>query len=169
MLVFAAVMRHDRSETGVPDGRANDMKMPSDDIKAEWFYDCEEDKTKLNWFLYEVALEYHLFIRKADGLKAYRKSQGDRNVARFCTYYAKRMEKNVLDRLYGRTDATVIDEDIIADFYPDMDDLQTRRLLNVACQAWDSLLSVCETCPTRCLSEKERKSEYFDRYKDGFL
>ena len=142
------------------------MKAPEGKIDPEWFYGNEEGKTKLNWFLYEVALEYQMFIKDTPSLKAYRKAHGDRNIALFCAHYAKQMKQSVLERLEGRTDATTIYEEYVTDFYPGMAPAQVRLLMDVAEKAWDSHLAVCETCPSRCLSEKGRRSEFFDRYKD---
>jgi hypothetical protein len=146
------------------------MKMTGKDIKAEWFYENEEGKTKLNWFLYEVALEYHSFIKDAPGLKAFKRSYGAGNIALFCTHYAKQMKKSVLDQLKGKTDAVILDEEYISDFYPRMPRTQVLMLMRVAEQAWESHLSVCGVCPARCLSEKEQRCEMFDNYaKDGLL
>ena len=148
----------------------NNMKMPGADIKPEWFYENEEGKTKLNWFLYEVALEYQSFIKSSAELKAYKKAYGDRNIALFCTHYAKQMKQSVLDRLEGKTDATIIDEEYITDFYPMMAQKDVNLLMDAACEAWDQHLSVCEACPTRCLSEKDHMIDLFDRYKrEGLL
>ena len=135
-------------------------------IKQEWFLDGNPPKAKLNWFLYEVALEYKAFIMRSKDLWRYRKAHSETEIAQFCAYYAKRMKKSVLDRLAGLTDATEIDEEYISDYYPKNNAKQNGLLLETACAAWDSLLSVCETCPTRCLSEKDRICELFDLYED---
>jgi len=37
-------------------------------IKLEWFYYLEGEKTKLNWFLLEIALEYYDRIRDSQEL-----------------------------------------------------------------------------------------------------
>ena len=148
-----------KTRMGISDGK----------IKAEWFYENEEGKTKLNWFLYEVALEYQMYIKDTPELKAYRKSHGDRNIALFCTHYAKQMKQSVLDRLYGKTEATISYEEYITDFYPEMEQRQVNLLMDVAEKAWDNHLSVCEVCPTRCISEKDDKCFMFDSYKERGL
>jgi hypothetical protein len=142
--------------------------MPANDslIKKEWFYHNDSEKTKLNWFLYEVALEYQVFIKRSQSLEGYRKKHSEKNIARFCTYYAKRMKKSVLEQLAGLTDATILDEEYIADFYPKNTSRQNALLMQVAFDAWDSLLAVCENCPSRCLSEKDRLSDFFDFYEE---
>jgi uncharacterized Fe-S radical SAM superfamily protein PflX len=133
-------------------------------VKMEWFHEGPSPKAKLNWFLYEVALEYHNHIMSSKALWRYRKTQNEAEIAKFCAYFAKRMKKSVLERLAGLTDATEIDEEYISDYYPDNSGKMNGLLLETACRAWDKLLSVCANCPTRCLSEKERYCTLFDTY-----
>ena len=78
----------------------------------------ENPKIKLNFFLYEVALEYYTHIKQEKSLEWYRRKHKDREIAEFCRYYAKQMKKSILERLAGKTDATVIDEEYITSFYP---------------------------------------------------
>jgi len=141
------------------------MKVPEGKIAAEWFYENEEGKTKLNWFLYEVALEYQMYIKDAAELKAFRKEQGDRSIASFCTHFAKRMKQSVLERLEGMTEATIIYDEYITDFYPQLRQDQVDMLMDAAGKAWDSHMTACEACPTRCISEKDEKCFMFDSYK----
>ena len=138
--------------------------LESEAIKAEWFLEGENPKIKLNWFLYEVALEYYSFIQRSKALSQYRVAHSETEIARFCTYYAKRMRKSVLARLAGLTDATVIEEECISDYYPENSARTNRSLLKAACEAWDSHLAVCEICPTRCISERDRYCGFFDSY-----
>ena len=134
----------------------------SEFIKKEWFFEGKNAKTKMNWFLYEVVLEYQSFIMRSKALWRYRKAHSETEIAQFCAYYAKRMKKSVLEQLAGMTEATEIEEEYVSDYYPKNSTRLNGLLLETACAAWDSLLSVCETCPTRCLSEKERICELFD-------
>jgi len=146
------------------------MKNPWSDIKAEWFYVNEAGKIKLNWFLYEVALEYQMFIKETPELKPYIKSHGDRNVALFCAHFAKQLKESALERLAGKTDATILYDEYVTDFYPEMPQEQVDLLMETAGKAWDSQLSVCENCPTRCVSEMAEWCEMFDSYeREGLL
>jgi uncharacterized Fe-S radical SAM superfamily protein PflX len=139
-------------------------------VKAEWFYSNEDEKIKLNWFCYEVALEYYDAICAYPALETYRKRHSPKMIAKFCAYFAKRMKKSIFERLAGETDATIIDEEYIADFYPKNTQKQNVLLMDAAGIAWDSLLSVCEICPSRCLSERFNRSDHFDSYdEDGLL
>jgi len=142
------------------------MKVSDGKIKAEWFYETEEGKTKLNWFLYETALEYQMYINNTPALEAFRVSHGDRNIALFCTHFSKQMKGSVLERLEGDTDALIFYYEYITDFYPGLEQTQADLLMDVAEMAWDSHLSVCEACPTRCVSDKDGKCYMFDSYAE---
>ncbi len=136
-------------------------------IKAEWFYDSKEEQTKINWFCFEYALEFYTFIMKSQALKDYRKKNSPEQIAAFCTYFARRMKKSVYDRLARFTSAVILDEEYIADYYPQNSQRENLIFMDVAGKAWDYLLSVCETCPVRCISEREERSEFFARYERG--
>ena len=141
------------------------MELFNPPIKAEWFYTDESEQTKINWFCFEYALEFYTFIMKSEALRKYRARNSSGEIAAFCTYFAKRMKKSVYDKLGGITPVVIIDEEYIADYYPKNTQRQNKVFIDVAGEAWDNLLSVCETCPTRCISEREKRSEFFDRYK----
>ncbi len=136
-------------------------------IKAEWFYDNEQEQTKINWFCFEYALEFYTFIMASESLGEYRKKNSPEQIAAFCTYFAKRMKKSLYDKLARLTSAVIIDEEYIADYYPQNPQRENLIFIDVAGKAWDHLLSVCETCPVRCISEREQRSQFFDRYEKG--
>jgi hypothetical protein len=135
-------------------------------IKTEWFFEGKNTKTKLNWFLYEMALEYHTFIMRNQSLEQYRKNYKEQEVAQFCADFAKQLKKSILEKLSGMVDAVVIDEEYIASHFPKNSAKQNQILVETAFAAWDSLLSICVTCPIRCISEKEQYCELFDTHKD---
>jgi len=136
-------------------------------IKAEWFYTDESEKTKINWFCFEYALEFYTFIMKSKALKKYRRINSSEKIAAFCTHFAKQMKKSVYDRLAKLTPAVIIDEEYIASYYPKNTRRQNKVFIAVAGEAWDNMLSACEVCPVRCIGEGKKRSEFFDRYEKG--
>jgi uncharacterized Fe-S radical SAM superfamily protein PflX len=136
-------------------------------IKAEWFYKDEKEKTKINWFCFEYALEFYTFIMKSEALQKYRKRNSREEIAAFCTHFAKQMKKSVYDKLARITPVVIIDEEYIASYYPKNTQRQNKVFIEVAGEAWDNLLSACEVCPVRCISEREKRSDFFDRYEKG--
>jgi hypothetical protein len=80
------------------------------------------------------------------------------------------MKESIFERLSGKTEETTFYEDYVEYYYPKMRAPGRLSLLKAAMEAWDALLSICETCPTRCISEMHEKCVLFDRLdEDGFL
>ena len=115
-----------------------------------------------------MALELYTFVMKSKALQKYRTKSSSEEIAAFCTHFAKQMKKSVYDKLTGVTPVVIIDEEYIAGYYPKNTQRQNKVFLDVAGKAWDNLLSACELCPVRCISEREKRSEFFDRYEKGW-
>ena len=135
-------------------------------IKMEWFFDLEGNKTKFNWLLHETALEYYSRIQDSEALTDYREQYNSQQIAQFCTYYARRMKKSLLNCLKGRTKSVIHYRDYIDDFYPHHDDRLNSTLEDVAFEAWSHMLSECENCPSQCLVYYQSRSFEFDVYED---
>lgn len=131
-------------------------------IKSEWFAQSSGEKTKFNWFCFELALEFYTYIMKNVQLGQFRKRCGEEEIGRLCTYFALEMKKSVVDSLSGKEDSVIIDEAYIADFLPQYSPKTHQKLLGVACAAWESQTKICEICPSRCISEKDEYCEFFD-------
>ena len=134
-------------------------------IKIEWFYRLEGDRTKINWFLWEIALEYYDRIRDSQELAHYREQYGEEQVAQFCAYYARRMKKSLLDCLRGRRKHVMAYEEYISDFYPSHGGKLNGLLNDVAKEAWDSMVSGCRLCPQRCLADYMSKTTLFEEFE----
>ncbi len=76
-------------------------------IKAGSFYKDASEKTKINWFCFEYALEFYTFIMKSSALRKYRTRNSSEEIAAFCTHFAKQMKKSVYDML-ARVTSSVI-------------------------------------------------------------
>ena len=126
------------------------------------FSSSEMDKTKINWFLFEYAAEFDSKIKKSFRKKLNRKKINNEKIAELCIHYAKYMKGEILDKLSGKTENVSHSYQPIEDFLPLLSDKLVDDLLTVACEAWDSLTSMCVNCPTRCISEKDRKAPMFD-------
>ena len=135
-------------------------------IQMEWFCYLWGDKTKLNWFLLEVAMEYYGFIMDSPDLAGYREQYGETQIAQFCAYYARRMKESLLNHLRGRRKSILGYPVYIDDFYPHHDEHLNNLLGDVAAETWKHLLSVCKSCPQRCLQEYEDWSPLFDEHQD---
>ena len=100
--------------------RKNDaiMLMNNSPIQMEWFYYIEGEKTKFNWFLLEVALEYYSQIMRSTELETYRKQHSNKHIALYCTYYARRSKEDLLKVVKGRRKRMQVYEEYIFDYYP---------------------------------------------------
>ena len=139
----------------------------ADIIEASWFYTLKSEKIKFNWFCFEYALKLYDCIKESTKLKKWASGMTDLQLAYFCAYFSKRMKQSVEIRLSGLSDATEGDEEYVADYCHTNTHRQNVDILDVAGIAWDELVSVCETCPTRCISERYLRCEFFDRMERG--
>lgn len=128
------------------------------------FFSTDVEKIKLNWFLFEFAVELEMFIAHDRQLRSrlLRKGVTDAQIGRFCVHYAKNMRGQILDRIAGKIPHVRISYEKIEAFFPLIGDLLVDRILNVAAKAWDSQTEGCEVCPTRCISEKDERALMFD-------
>jgi hypothetical protein len=154
-----------------PPGRENrggspTMILNNTPIRIEWFYDLEGHKTKLNWFLFETALEYYDRIRTNQLLAPYREQHSEEQIAQFCTYYARRMKESLLKRLQGKRKHIIMYQEYINDFYPHHPNKLNSILSDVAKNAWSHMLSECKNCPQQCLNDYEARTWLFENHKD---
>ena len=137
-------------------------QMEIDPIKANYFYANNDEKIKLNWFCYEYAWQLYNEIRESVKLKKYRKQNDQEQIVQFCVYFSKEMKKSIFQKLGGLTNETVFYEEYVEDYYPKNSKAMNMFILGAAAKAWDDLLSGCEVCPTRCISEMYKKCTMFD-------
>jgi hypothetical protein len=132
----------------------------------EWFYGLDGGKTKLNWFLMEIALDYYDRIKSSPALSSYLKQYGDGQRAQFCAYFSRRLKGSVLRRLSGQEETVIIDQGHIDDFYPHHTGQMNKALAKVAADAVNHMLSACSNCPQGCLYDHNARTTLFDDLKD---
>jgi hypothetical protein len=131
-------------------------------VRPTAFYSGDAQKTKLNWFCYEYALEIVHFIDKGLQRRLNRKGVTDKRIVDFAVYFAKHMKVVAMQKLGGEFKAVPMNYQDIERFFPRVDDRLVDDLLTVVAKAWDSLLEVRSACPTRCISERDRLTPAFD-------
>jgi len=132
-------------------------------IKMTSFYSNESEKTKLNWFCYELSLGFYYDIRRElrEKLRKHRIYEND--VAEFSIYMGKTMKNIILQKLSGRIKTTYFSYEMIESYFPMLnDDKLVNKMLNIMAKSWDEQLSFCEVCPVRCISDKDGYSHMFD-------
>ena len=142
----------------------NDIDDMKHRIRPSDFFSSEHEKTKLNWFLYEYALELHSCITKDKKLhsKLTRCNIDNAMISAFCVYHAKYMRKEILNRVSGKTGHVNINYQPIDAFFPTIGDQLVDQLLTKVSKAWDAQTEACVSCPIRCISEKDQKAQMFD-------
>ena len=141
------------------------MILNNSHIQMEWFYDIEGEKTKLNWYLLELSLEYYDRIKGSPELSDYRAEYGDKHIAYYCAYYARRLKKSLLNYIKGRNKTVIFYQEYVSDYYPQFCDQKTLLMSRMARESFDQMWPGCRACPQQCLWEHEEKSPLFDEYQ----
>jgi hypothetical protein len=133
----------------------------------EWFYDVHGyEKTKLNWYMLELALEYYDRIMDKPELASYREQYDEDQIAQYCAYYARRLKESLLKYIRGQRKNVIFYREYAGDFYPHHDAGLTATLSRTARESFDNMWPGCRACPQQCLWEHEDKSPLFDEYQE---
>jgi len=131
-------------------------------VKPTSFYSKESEKTKLNWFSYELACRIHDDVKRSLGKTLEKYKIDEREIVGFSIHISKGMKDVIIQKLSGTVDKVYISHEMVESYFPELDDRLVNKLLDVISKAWDELLAVCEICPTRCISEKDAYCTMFD-------
>ena len=131
-------------------------------IKPASFYSSESEKTKLNWFCYELSVGIHDEIRENIGKQLKKRKIGDEAIAEFSIYISKNMKNIILRKLSDEIDRVYFSYEMVEPYFPGINDRLVNKMLDAISRVWSELLSVCEVCPTRCISEKDAYCTMFD-------
>lgn len=132
-------------------------------VKPTAFYSNEREKTKLNWFCYEFAHGLEIDLNKKTGERLRKHRIFKKDIAKFSICISKKMKGIILEKLSGKIDEVYSSYEWIEAYFPKLrDDKLVDDILGVIAKTWDEQLSICETCPTRCISEKDNYCTIFD-------
>jgi len=131
-------------------------------IKPTSFYSSESEKTKLNWFCYELSVSIYDDMKEDIGKLLKKHKIRDENLVVFSIYISKKMKDIIFQKLSGRIDNVYFSYEMIESYFPNLDDEFINKMLDSISKTWDELLSICETCPTRCISERDAYCTMFN-------
>jgi len=133
-------------------------------IKPIAFVRLESEKTKLNWFCYEMSMAFYEEMNERLGkiLKKYRIS--DKDIADFSIYISKRTKNIILKKFSGEIDKVYFSYELVKAYFPRLSDRMINKILDVISKAWTNQLDFCVVCPTRCITEKDSYCTMFDKY-----
>ncbi len=131
-------------------------------IKPTLFYSSVSEKTKLNWFCYEISMGFYDKIKEKLGKKLTKNKIDEEALAEFSIYLSKKMKDIILQKLSGKIEMVYFSHEMVDSYFPTLNDRLVNKILDAISKAWDEQLSFCEMCPTRCISEKDAYCTMFD-------
>ena len=131
-------------------------------IQPDHFFSSQEEKTKLNWFAFELASEIDRAVPFK--LKKYLSRRGYTrqtfNMA--CIKLAYLLQGVALKKLGNEIADMQINYTEVEKAFPKLNDKTIDKLLDCTGAAWENLLSVCVSCPSACVSNRDDYSPMFD-------
>lgn len=132
------------------------------EIRPNHFFRNEGEKTRFNWFAFELACEIDKAVsfgtKRALSKKGYTKQSFNKS----CIHLAKLLQPIILKKLNGEIEIMEIGYKEVEIAFPGLNDKMVNKLVNFMTKAWDNLLKVCETCPSACITNRHLSSKMFD-------
>jgi len=131
-------------------------------IEPSHFFGSPKEKTKFNWFAFELASEIDRAV--PDQLKRYLSTRGytKEMFNKSCITLAVLLQEVVLKKLRNEMPDMEISYTAVERAFPRLNDATINRLLDCTGKAWDNLLSICVSCPSACVSNKDAYCAMFD-------
>ena len=132
------------------------------EIKPYHFFSNQDEKTKFNWFAFELACEIDRAV--PDKLKKYlsKRRYTHEKFNKSCIKLAKLLQGMVLKKLRNEIPDMQINHTEVEKAFPKLNDKTIDKLLDCTGRAWERLLDVCVSCPSACVSNKDDYCIMFD-------
>jgi len=94
------------------------LHLPTDcPIEPKWFCLSNSEKNKFAWFHYEYACAYYNKIMESrkKQLKQWIGKRSEEQLAEFCAYFSKRMQKNMYELIEGISNTVSCEAQYIRD------------------------------------------------------
>ncbi|MBM4249022.1 MAG: hypothetical protein FJ149_06240 [Euryarchaeota archaeon] len=131
-------------------------------IRRESFFPAEAEKTRMNWFCYEISLAIYDQISDQLGERLKGFEIDEKALAEFSVRLARDAKVQIIDWLEGRSKTISYSEEKIGTYLPTLDGGTAKELFNAVLDAWDSLLAICESCPNACITRRDEPAPVFD-------
>lgn len=131
-------------------------------IKPTSFYSNDLEKTKLNWFCYELSMGIYDEIRDFRGKQLKKHKIDEIALAEFSIYISKIMKGIILQKLSGEIKTVHFSYEMVESYFPHLSDKLVNKMVDAIANVWDAQLDFCVVCPTRCISEKDVYCTMFD-------
>jgi hypothetical protein len=136
-------------------------------ISTSWFYKEDNEKIKLNWFLYEFACDFFELLHedRTRRIADWKATLTDERLAEFCAYYAKRMKRSLVDFLEQETGSIKVYDEYLGDYCHENTRRENGVITKIGSAAWDKMMSSCSVCPDKCLEKPGEFCVYFDQMR----
>jgi len=131
-------------------------------IQPNHFFSSQKEKTKFNWFAFELASEIDRGVPY--GLKKYLSKKGytKQKFNKSCINLAILLQGMVLKKLRNEIPIIQINYTEVERAFPNLNSKTTNELLDCTGKAWDNLLGICVSCPSACVTNKDDYCPMFD-------
>jgi hypothetical protein len=131
-------------------------------IEPRHFFSSQGEKTKFNWFAFELACEIDRAVphdtKKYLSKKGYTKQTFNKS----CIKLAILLQGMVLKKLRNEIPDMQINWSEVGKAFPKLNDKTINSLLDCVGVAWENLLGICVSCPSACVSNKDDYCAMFD-------
>ena len=131
-------------------------------IQPDHFFSNQQEKTKLNWLAFELACEIDravpLKLKKYLSRRGYTKQTF--NIS--CIKLANLLQGVAMKKLGNEISDMQINYTEVERAFPKLNDKTVNNLLDCTAAAWENLLSICVSCPSACVSNKDDYCPMFD-------
>jgi len=131
-------------------------------IEPYHFFSNQDEKTKFNWFAFELACEIDRAV--PNKLKKFLSKRGFKKQTfnKSCIKLAKLLQGMILKKLRNEIPDMQINYTEVERAFPKLNNRTVDKLLDCTAVAWDRLLDICVSCPSACVTNKDDYCTMFD-------
>jgi len=126
------------------------------------FFTDAADKTKFNWFAFELACEIDIAVPAKMKKYLTKKGYAREMFNKSCIDLSKLLQEIILKRLRNEIPDMEINCTEVEKAFPKLNDKTVDQLLTYTLKAWENLLDVCVACTNACVSNKDDYCPMFD-------
>lgn len=131
-------------------------------IEPWHFFSNEKEKTKFNWFAFELACEIDRAIPYATKNYLSKRGYTKQTFNKSCIDLAILLQGMVLKKLKNEIPDMQINYTEVEKAFPKLNNKTINKLLDCTGKAWDNLLGICVSCPSACVTNKDDYCLMFD-------
>ncbi len=131
-------------------------------IEPYHFISCQSDKTKFNWFAFELACEIESAIPSRLNGRLSKSGYTKQALNTSCIRLATLLQGVILKKLRNDIPEMQINYTEVEVAFPGLSDKIINELLDCTVTAWGNLLNICVSCPSACISHKNDYCNMFD-------